>query len=97
MFFMLGLFVNFYEMIEVVVVVLFIGVFMIVIGWLLSVFFCFLLFRKIILKFCLFVLWVGLWGVVFIIFVIYLVVVNVEGLNMIFNIVFFIMIVLLIV
>ena len=97
MFLMLGLLVNPHEMIEVAVVALLIGVFMIVIGRPLSVFLCLLPFRKISLKSRLFVSWVGLRGAVPIIFATYPVVANVEGSNMIFNIVFFITIVSLIV
>ena len=97
MFIMLGLLVNPHEMIEVAVVALLIGVFMIVIGRPLSVFLCLLPFRKITLKSRLFVSWVGLRGAVPIIFATYPVVANVEGSNMIFNIVFFITIVSLIV
>lgn len=97
MFLMLGLLVNPHEMIEVAVVALLIGVFMIVIGRPLSVFLCLLPFRKITLKSRLFVSWVGLRGAVAIIFATYPVVANVEGSNMIFNIVFFITIVSLIV
>ena len=97
MFLMLGLLVNPHEMIEVAVVALLIGVFMIVIGRPLSVFLCLLPFRKITLKSRLFVSWGGLRGAVPIIFATYPVVANVEGSNMIFNIVFFITIVSLIV
>lgn len=97
MFLMLGLLVNPHEMIEVAVVALLIGVFMIVIGRPLSVFLCLLPFRKITLKSRLFVSWVGLRGAVPIILATYPVVANVEGSNMIFNIVFFITIVSLIV
>ena len=97
MFLMLGLLVNPHEMIEVAVVALLIGVFMIVIGRPLSVFLCLLPFRKITLKSRLFVSWVGLRGAVPIIFATYPVVANVEGSNMIFNTVFFITIVSLIV
>ena len=97
MFLMLGLLVNPHEMIEVAVVALLIGVFMIVIGRPLSVFLCLLPCRKITLKSRLFVSWVGLRGAVPIIFATYPVVANVEGSNMIFNIVFFITIVSLIV
>lgn len=83
MFLMLGLLVNPHEMIEVAVVALLIGVFMIVIGRPLSVFLCLLPFRKITLKSRLFVSWVGLRGAVPIIFATYPVVANVEGSNMI--------------
>ena len=70
---------------------------MIVIGRPLSVFLCLLPFRKITFKSRLFVSWVGLRGAVPIIFATYPVVANVEGSNVIFNIVFFITIVSLVV
>ena len=81
MFLMLGLLVNPHEMIEVAVVALLIGVFMIVIGRPLSVFLCLLPFRKITLKSRLFVSWVGLRGAVPIIFATYPVVANVEAVS----------------
>ncbi len=74
-----------------------IGVFMIVIGRPLSVFLCLLPFRKITMKSRLFVSWVGLRGAVPIIFATYPVVAGVEGSNIIFNVVFFITIVSLVV
>lgn len=97
MFLMLGLLVNPHEMLEIACVALLIGVFMIVIGRPLSVFLCLLPFRKITFKSQLFVSWVGLRGAVPIIFATYPVVANVEGSNVIFNIVFFITIVSLVV
>ena len=97
MFLMLGLLVNPHEMLEVACVALLIGVFMIVIGRPLSVFLCLLPFRKITFKSRLFVSWVGLRGAVPIIFATYPVVANVEGSNAIFNIVFFITIISLVV
>ncbi len=97
MFLCLGLLVNPHEMLEVAVVALLIGVFMIVIGRPLSVFLCLLPFRKITMKSRFFVSWVGLRGAVPIIFATYPVVVGVEGSNIIFNIVFFITIVSLVV
>ncbi|WP_455590377.1 potassium/proton antiporter [Bacteroides sp.] len=97
MFLMLGLLVNPHEMLEVAVVALLIGVFMIVIGRPLSVFLSLLPFRKLNIKSRLFVSWVGLRGAVPIIFATYPVVANVEGSNLIFNIVFFITIVSLVV
>lgn len=97
MFLMLGLLVNPHEMIEIACVALLIGVFMIVIGRPLSVFLCLLPFRKITFKSRLFVSWVGLRGAVPIIFATYPVVANIEGSNIIFNIVFFITIVSLVV
>ena len=93
MFLMLGLLVNPHEMLEIACEALLIGIFMIVIGRPLSVFLCLLPFRKITFKSRLFVSWVGLRGAVPIIFATYPVVANVEGSNVIFNIVFFITIV----
>lgn len=97
MFLMLGLLVNPHEMLSVAGVALLIAVFMILVGRPLSVFLCLLPFRKIKIKSKLFVSWVGLRGAVPIIFATYPVVAGVEGSNMIFNIVFFITIVSLIV
>lgn len=90
MFLMLGLLVNPHEMIDVAVPAISIGVFMILIGRPLSVFLCLLPFRKIGFKDKVFVSWVGLRGAVPIIFATYPVVANVEGASFIFNIVFFI-------
>ena len=90
MFLCLGLLVNPHEMLEVAVVALLIGVFMIVVGRPLSVFLCLLPFgKRITLKSRLFVSWVGLRGAVPIIFATYPVVANVPGAHVIFNIVFF--------
>lgn len=98
MFLCLGLLVNPHEMLEVSVVALLIGIFMIVIGRPLSVFLCLLPFgKKITIKSRLFISWVGLRGAVPIIFATYPVVANVPGAHSIFNIVFFITIVSLIV
>ena len=98
MFLCLGLLVNPHEMLEVTVVALLIGVFMIIIGRPLSVFLCLLPFgKRITLKSKLFVSWVGLRGAVPIIFATYPVVADVPGAHSIFNIVFFITIVSLVV
>ena len=98
MFLCLGLLVNPHEMLEVAVVALLIGAFMIVVGRPLSVFLCLLPFgKRITLKSRLFVSWVGLRGAVPIIFATYPVVANVPGAHVIFNIVFFITIVSLII
>lgn len=97
MFLCLGLLVNPHEMLEVAAVALLIGIFMILIGRPLSVFLCLLPFRKITMKSRVFVSWVGLRGAVPIIFATYPVVAGVEGSNIIFNIVFFITIVSLVV
>lgn len=97
MFLMLGLLVNPHEMLEVAVVALLISAFMVVVGRPLSVLLCLLPFRQFTMKSRLFVSWVGLRGAVPIIFATYPVVANVEGSGLIFNIVFFITIVSLIV
>lgn len=98
MFLCLGLLVNPHEMLEVAAVALLIGVFMIVIGRPLSVFLCLLPFgKKLNNKSRLFVSWVGLRGAVPIIFATYPVVAEVPGANVIFNIVFFITIVSLVI
>lgn len=98
MFLCLGLLVNPHEMLEVAGVALLIGVFMILIGRPLSVFICLFPFgKKITLKSRLFVSWVGLRGAVPIIFATYPVVSGIPGADAIFNIVFFITILSLIV
>ena len=84
MFITLGLLVNPHEMLDTAVVALLIGVFMIVVARPLSVFACLLPFRNISSKAKLFVSWVG------IIFATYPVIANIEGSNQLFNIVFFI-------
>ena len=98
MFLCLGLLVNPHEMLEVACVALLIGVFMIVIGRPLSVFLCLLPFgKRINLKSKFFVSWVGLRGAVPIIFATYPVVAGVPGADVIFNIVFFITILSLVI
>ncbi len=97
MFLCLGLLVNPHEMLEVAAVAMLIGVFMILVGRPLSVFVCLLPFRKITPKSKLFVSWVGLRGAVPIIFATYPVVAGVKGADIIFNVVFFITIISLIV
>lgn len=98
MFLCLGLLVNPHEMIEVALVALLIGVFMIAIARPLSVFICMLPFgKKVTLTSRLFVSWVGLRGAVPIIFATYPVVEQVPGADAIFNIVFFITIVSLVI
>lgn len=97
MFLALGLLVNPLEMVDIAVVALLIGVFMIVVARPVSVFLCLLPFRRLPFKARLFVSWVGLRGAVPIIFATYPVVANVEGSSHIFNIVFFITLLSLIV
>lgn len=89
-FLMLGLLVNPHEMITVAPVSLLIGLFMIVVGRPLSVFLCLLPDRKMSSNAKIFVSWVGLRGAVPIIFATYPVVADVEGAGQIFNIVFFV-------
>lgn len=97
MFLCLGLLVNPHEMLQVAAIALLIGVFMIVIGRPLTVFLCLAPFRKINMKSRFFISWVGLRGAVPIIFATYPVVAQVEGSNIIFNVVFFITIVSLVI
>ena len=85
MFILLGLLVNPREMLDVACVAMLIAGFMILIGRPLS-----LPFRKITARSKLYISWVGLRGAVPIIFATYPVVANVEGADQIFNIVFFI-------
>lgn len=89
-FLMLGLLLNPHEMIDVAAVSILIGVFMILIGRPLSVFLSLLPFHKISFRCKTFISWVGLRGAVPIIFATYPVVDNVEGAGQIFNIVFFV-------
>lgn len=97
MFLMLGLLVNPHEMLGVAPVALLIAVFMIVLGRPLSVFLCLLPFRKYNWKARTFVSWVGLRGAAPIIFATYPVLAQVEGADVLFNIVFFITLVSLLV
>lgn len=90
MFLSLGLLVNPHEMLDIAAVALLIGLFMIVIARPVSVFACLLLFRNISNKARLFVSWVGLRGAVPIIFATYPVIAGIEGSQQLFNIVFFI-------
>ncbi len=90
LFLTLGLLVNPHEMLEVALVAMIIGIFMIVVARPLSVFISLLPFKKLSLKGRLFVSWVGLRGAVPIIFATYPVLAGVEGAHVIFNTVFFI-------
>lgn len=97
MFLSLGLLVNPHELLKVALVASLIGVFMIIIGRPLSVLICLLPFKNINARSKIFISWVGLRGAVPIIFATYPVVAGIEGSNIIFNIVFFITILSLII
>ena len=97
MFLCLGLLVNPHELVDVAAVASLIAVFLIVAARPLSVFLCLLPFRRVNLPSRTLVSWVGLRGAVPIIFATYPVVAGIEGANIIFNIVFFITIISLIV
>lgn len=96
-FLMLGLLVNPHEMIGVAAVSLIIGVFMILIGRPVSVVLSLLPVRGISARSKMFISWVGLRGAVPIIFATYPVVAEIEGAGQIFNIVFFVTIISLLV
>ena len=97
MFLSLGLLVNPHEMLDVAWIAVLIALFMILVARPVSVFLCLLPFRGMSHRARWFVSWVGLRGAVPIIFATYPVVAGVEGSNIIFNIVFFITIVSLVV
>ena len=90
MFILLGLLVNPKEMLNAAPVALLIGVFMILVGRPLSVLISLLPFRGLNKRSRLYISWVGLRGAVPIIFATYPVVAGIEGSHQIFNIVFFI-------
>lgn len=97
MFLILGLLVNPHEMITIAVPAIIIAVFVIFIGRPLSIFLCLAPFKRINIRSKFFVSWVGLRGAAPIIFATYPVVEGIEGASIIFNIVFFITLVSLIV
>lgn len=90
MFVSLGLLVNPHEMMKVAPIALLVGIFMILVARPLSVFITLAPFRRVNLASKAFVSWVGLRGAVPIIFATYPVIADVEGSDLIFNIVFFI-------
>ncbi len=90
MFLILGLLVNPHEMMKTAPVALLIGLFMILVARPLSVYIGLAPFRKISAASKTFISWVGLRGAAPILFATYPVVENVEGAELIFNIVFFI-------
>ena len=94
---MLGLLVNPHEMLSIALAGTLIGVFMILLARPLSVMICLLPFRKMNFSSRLFVSWVGLRGAAPILFATYPIIAGVEGANIIFNVVFFVTILSLIV
>ena len=90
MFITLGLLVNPHELLDVALIAVFVGLFMIVFARPISVFACLLPFKEMTNRARLFVSWVGLRGAVPIIFATYPVIAQVDGSKQIFNIVFFI-------
>lgn len=90
MFLSLGLLVNPKELINISWIGLLIGVFMIIFARPLSVFLCLLPFRMMTLKSRFYICWVGLRGAVPIIFATYPLIAGIPGAHQIFNIVFFI-------
>lgn len=97
MFITLGLLVNPHELLDTAAVALLIGGFMIVVARPVSVFACLLPFRNFSVRARLFVSWVGLRGAVPIIFATYPVITNIADSHQLFNIVFFITLLSLIV
>lgn len=97
MFIVLGLLVNPRELLEIAVVALLIGLFLIIIARPLSIFLCLLPFKTVNLSSKIFISWVGLRGAVPIIFAMYPAVEGIEGSAQIFNIVFFITILSLVI
>ncbi len=97
MFLVLGLLVNPHEMLSVGLVSLLIALFMIFVSRPISVFACLMPFRNMSTRARLFVSWVGLRGATPILFATYPVVAGVEGSNQLFDIVFFITLISLLV
>lgn len=97
MFLTLGLLVNPHELLGIALIASLIGVFMIIVARPLSVWLCLIPFRKMNSRSKHFVSWVGLRGAVPIIFATYPVVAKIEGANLIFNVVFFITILSLVI
>ena len=97
MFITLGLLVNPHEMMKVAPAALLIGIFMIIVARPLSVFLSLIPFRKISFASKSFISWVGLRGAVPIIFATYPVVEGTPGSDIIFNVVFFITILSLVI
>lgn len=90
MFLTLGLLVNPHELIPVAPIGLTVGVFMIIIARPASVFLCLIPYKNVTLKGKLYISWVGLRGAVPIIFATYPLIAGIEHAGLIFNVVFFI-------
>lgn len=90
MFLALGLLVNPHELISVSVIGLTVGVFMIIFARPISVMLCLLPFKNFSMRGKIYISWVGLRGAVPIIFATYPLIANIEYASLIFNVVFFI-------
>ncbi|HNP91758.1 potassium/proton antiporter [Macellibacteroides fermentans] len=97
MFITLGLLVNPHELFPVAGIGLTVGIFMIIFARPITVFLCLLPFRNFTTKAKLYISWVGLRGAVPIIFATYPLIAGIENANLIFNVVFFITILSLLV
>lgn len=97
MFITLGLLVNPHELLPVAGMGLTVGIFMIIFARPITVFLCLLPFRNFTTKAKLYISWVGLRGAVPIIFATYPLIAGIENANLIFNVVFFITILSLLV
>jgi len=90
MFLALGLLVNPHELLPVAPIGLAVGIFMIVFARPISVFLCLIPYKNFSFKGKLYISWVGLRGAVPIIFATYPLIAGIEGAGIIFNVVFFI-------
>lgn len=97
MFITLGLLVNPHELLPVAGIGLTVGIFMIIFARPITVFLCLLPYRNFTTKAKLYISWVGLRGAVPIIFATYPLIAGIENANLIFNVVFFITILSLLV